>query len=89
MLRINATKKKFTTEEAHEIGEKIGIDWATALFSEEQFCMGLDAEHNEHGTDPETDVTHGDVHIEGKIAWAHLKEMSDYYTRLKKMEETK
>ena len=51
--------------------------------------MGLDTEHNEHGTDPETDVTHGDVHIEGKIAWAHLKEMSDYYTRLKKMEETK
>jgi hypothetical protein len=23
----------------------------------------------------------------GKIAWAHLKEIRDYYTRLEKMEE--
>lgn len=87
MLRINATKKRtFTTEDAKRIGEEIGIDWSKSTFPVEQFCMGLDAEHNEHGTDPETDVTHGDVHIEGKIAWAHLKEMSDYYTQLKKME---
>lgn len=87
MLRISAVKKrKFTVEEAHEIGEKIGIDWDKAPFPVEEFCMGLDAEHNEHGTDPETDVTGGDVNIEGKIAWAHLKEMFDYYTKLKEME---
>lgn len=87
MLRINATEKRtFTTKDAKRIGEEIGIDWSKSPFSIEQFCMGLDAEHNEHGTDPETDITHGDVHIEGKIAWAHLKEMSDYYTRLKEME---
>ncbi|MHA2279303.1 MAG: DUF5661 family protein [Promethearchaeota archaeon] len=85
MLRIIA-KKNFTTDEARRIGETIGIDWAIAEFGVEQFKMGLDAEHNEHGTDPETDVTHGDVYIEGKIAWAHLKELSDYYTRLKEME---
>jgi len=88
MLRINATKKRtFTTKDARSIGEEIGINWSTSPFSVEQFRMGLDAEHNEHGTDPETNVTHGDVHIEGKIAWAHLKEMSDYYTRLKEMEK--
>ncbi len=87
MLRINAVKKRtFTIEEAHEISQKIGIDWKKVHFSLEEFRMGLHAEHSEHGTDPETDVTHGDVNIEGKIAWAHLKEMSDYYTKLKEME---
>jgi len=62
MLRINATKKKFTVEEARCIGEEIGIDWDKSPFPVEQFKMGLDAEHNEHGTDPETDVTHGDTY---------------------------
>lgn len=80
------SKKSFSTEEAKKIGEEIGINWSNNDFPVEQFRMGLNAEHNEHGTDPETNVTHGDVHIEGKIAWAHLKEMSDYYTKLKEME---
>lgn len=83
MLRIIA-KRKFTTEDAKNIGNHIGIDWNSVNI--DQFRMGLDAEHNEHGTDPETDVTHGDECVEGKIAWAHLKEFPDYYTRLKEME---
>lgn len=88
MLRISSLKKKkFTIKESKEIGEKIGIDWDTSPFSIEQFKMGLCAEHNEHGTDPETNVTGGDVYMEGKIAWAHLKEMPNYYTKLKEMEE--
>lgn len=86
MLKIFSSKIKFPVEDAYEIGESIGINWSKVNFSVSQFCMGLNAEHNEHGTDPETDVTRGDVKIEGKIAWAHLKEMSDYYTRLKEME---
>jgi len=31
-------------------------------------------------------VTGGDLELTGMIALAHLEEMSDYYTRLKKME---
>ena len=41
----------------------------------------------EHGAmDPETDVTGDDVVTTGKIAWAHLKEIRDYYSRLDQME---
>ena len=34
----------------------------------------------------ETDVTNDDMSLTGKIAWAHLKEFPDYYTRLDKLE---
>lgn len=46
--------------------------------------LGIELEHGSH--DPQTDVTHSDYPLTGKIAWAHLKEIPDYYTRLKKME---
>ena len=78
-------KKNFTIDEAREIGAKLGIDWNK--FDIEQFRMGLDVEL-EHGShDPETNVTHNDPILTGKIAWAHLKEIPDYYTRLDKMEK--
>jgi len=77
--------KKFTTEQAKEIGEKLGIKWDK--FDVEQFQMGMDVEL-EHGTvDPNTNVTDDDPLITGKIALAHLNEFSDYYTRLEKMEK--
>ena len=78
-------KNNFTIDEAREIGDKLGIDWNK--FNIEQFRMGLDVEL-EHGShDPETNVTHSDPILTGKIAWAHLKEIPDYYTRLDKMEK--
>jgi hypothetical protein len=76
----------FTSEQAREIGEQIGIDWAAAPFDVEQFRAGMDVEL-EHGTrDPATDVTGSDPVTTGKIALAHLNEFPDYYTRLAKME---
>lgn len=79
------SKKEFTTEEAQKIGEGLGIDFSKYIL--EEFRMGLGVEL-EHGLiDSETDVTHGDVNLTGKIAWAHLKEIPDYYTRLLKMEK--
>ena len=79
-----STKKNFTTEQAREIGEKLGIDWTR--FDVEQFRMGLDVEL-EHGLhDPSTNVTNNDPITTGKIALAHLNEFADYYTRLEKME---
>ena len=82
-----ADRGRFTPDEARSIGEQIGIDWATAPFDLEQFRMGMDVEL-EHGShDPQTDVTGSDPVTTGKIALAHLKEISDYYTRLKRMEE--
>ena len=76
--------KQFTREEAKTIGDSIGINWDE--YDLEQFRRGLGVEL-EHGSgDPETNVTEGDPIMTGKIAWAHLKEIPDYYTRLEKME---
>ena len=78
-------KKSFTTKEARETGEKLGIDWSK--YDVEQYRMGLDVEL-EHGlVDTATNVTDDDPIITGKIALAHLNEFPDYYTRLYKMEE--
>ena len=78
-------KKIFSSEEAKKIGKTLGIDWQT--FDVEQFRLGLNVEL-EHGSgDPQTNVTDDDAVITGKIALAHLKEFSDYYTRLAIMEK--
>ena len=80
-------RKSFTSEEAHQVGIDIGIDWNAAPFDVEQFRMGLDVEL-EHGLhDPATNVTSNDPVVTGKIALAHLNEFPDYYTRLAKMED--
>ena len=77
-------KRKFTIEEAREIGGQLGINQSD--FNFEEFRRGLEVEL-EHGLrDPETNVTNDDVLLTGKIAWAHLKEFPDYYTRLDKLE---
>jgi hypothetical protein len=78
--------RDFSTGEAREIGERIGIDWDHSRFDIEQFRMGLGVEL-EHGIrDPETNVTDDEELTTGKIARAHLNEFPDYYTRLAKME---
>ena len=80
-----AAKKHYSTEQAHEIGDKLGIDWIS--FNVEQFRMGLDVEL-EHGLiDLSTNVTGDDSILTGKIALAHLNEFADYYNRLDKMEQ--
>lgn len=76
-----------TPEQARAIGTQIGIDWKTAKFTPEALCDGMKVEL-EHGLrDAETDVTGNDLPMTAKIAWAHLKEMPDYYTRLAQMEK--
>ncbi|MDP2685064.1 MAG: DUF5661 family protein [bacterium] len=78
------TKKNFSTEEAKQIGEQLGLDWTK--FDIEQFRSGLDVEL-EHGiVGVNTNVTNDNPSTTGKIALAHLNEFPDYYTRLKKME---
>lgn len=78
-------EKKFTADEAKEIGEKLEITWDK--FNVDQFRRGMDVEL-EHGTvDANTNVSNDDPLTTGKIALAHLSEFSDYYDRLEKMEE--
>ena len=83
---MTTTTRRFTEVEARGIGTEIGIDWETSPFDVEQFRMGLEVELEHGAHDPETNVTRDDPILTGKIAWAHLKELPDYYTRLAVME---
>jgi len=74
----------FSLTEAKQIGDALGIRWDTCDF--EEFVLGLSIELEHGRRDPETDVTHDRPLLTGKIAWAHLKEIPDYYTRLAVME---
>ena len=77
--------KTFTLKDAERIGHELGINWTEV--SLEQFMVGLNVEM-EHGSRyPETNITNDDELLTGKIAWAHLKEFPDYYTRLNHMEK--
>jgi hypothetical protein len=76
----------FSADQARRVGERIGIDWAEAPFDVEQFRMGLEVELEHGQRDASTNVTDDDEVTTGKIAWAHLNEFPDYYTRLEKME---
>ena len=77
--------RRTSIEEARRVGDEIGVDWAR--FELEQFRKGMDVEF-EHGShDPQTDVTHDDPIVTGKIALAHMKEFPDYYERLERMEQ--
>ncbi len=79
-------RTSFTVEEARQVGETIGIDWASVPFDVEQFRTGMDVEL-EHGLhNLMTNVTDSDPVVTGKIALAHLNEFPDYYTRLARME---
>lgn len=78
-------KSSFSSEEAKQIGETLGIDWTK--WDIEQFRMGLEVEL-EHGLiSPPTNITNDDFLMTGKIALAHLNEYPDYYTRLAKLEK--
>jgi hypothetical protein len=77
-------KRQFSAEEARSIGTQLDIDWSQIDL--EQFRRGLTVELEHGAMDPETNVTGDDLVLTGKIAWAHLKEIRDYYTRLEQME---
>ena len=81
-----AAATRFTHDDAGRIGTAIGIDWESSPFGVEQYLLGLEVELEHGARDPETNVTNDDELTTGKIAWAHLKELPDYYTRLAAME---
>ena len=77
-------KRTYSIHEATTIGHQLGVNFQRT--SLEQFRIGLSVEM-EHGTEnPATNITDDDPFLTGKIAWAHLHEIPDYYTRLTRME---
>lgn len=87
-LVTNPMGKRVPLRSAKFIGEQIGIDWNTVRFDVEEFARGLVVEMEHGRIDGRTNVTDDDVFLTGKIAWAHLNEYPDYYTRLDAMEQT-
>ena len=79
-----SNKRHFSLEEARSIGTQLKIDWSQIDL--EQFRRGLEVELEHGAIDQETNVTGDNAVLTGKIAWAHLKEIRDYYTRLDQME---
>jgi hypothetical protein len=79
-----ADKRRIDAEETKQVGATLGIDWKKIDL--EQFRRGLEVELEHGDRDRETNVTNDDLALTGKIAWAHLKEFPDYYTRLDKLE---
>jgi hypothetical protein len=77
-------RHRTSIEEARRVGDVIGVDWSR--FEPEEFRAGMDVELEHGSRDPQTDVTHDDPILTGKIALAHLKEFPDYYDRLERME---
>jgi hypothetical protein len=95
ILKTDQVRTRFVTnplgrraplKTAKFVGEQIGIDWNTVRFDIEEFARGLVVEMEHGRTNTRTNVTDDDVFVTGKIAWAHLNEYPDYYTRLDTME---
>jgi hypothetical protein len=84
MRRVVANKRRITADEAKHVGAALGLDWKKIDL--EQFRHGLEVELEHGARDRETNVTNDDLALTAKIAWAHLKEYPDYYTRLDKLE---
>ena len=81
---MESEQPKFSSEQAKEVGDKIGADWGQIPLDE--FTKGINVEMEHGSKDEQTNVINDDPIKAGKIALAHLKELDDYYTRLAKME---
>ena len=85
-MTVEGVRIGFSTEQAVAVATELGIDFDVTPFDLEQFRRGMEVELEHGRRDPITDVTHDDPIVTGKIAWAHLREMPDYYDRLDAME---
>jgi len=81
---LYTSKRKVDADEAKRIGATLGIDWGKLDL--DQFRRGLDVEFEHEQPDPERNVTNDGAVLTNKIAWAHLKEASNYCERLDRLE---
>jgi hypothetical protein len=77
------SKQSYTKNDAIKLGNSNGVDWKKVDI--EQFHLGLNIE-KEHDDGSQLDTVRNESDLV-KIVLAHLKEKSDYYTQLKKVEE--
>ncbi len=79
-------RTRVTRAEAEMVADEIGIDFDEVEFDLDQFQQGVVVELEHGRVDTATNVTDDDLVVTAKIAWAHLNEFPDYYTRLAVME---
>jgi uncharacterized protein DUF5661 len=84
----SVARNGFTLAQAIAVAEEIGLDFSMEAFGPEALRQGMEVELEHGRRDPRTDVTHDDPLITGKIAWAHLLELPDYYERLEGFERS-
>lgn len=76
-----------TLQRAKEIGDEIGVDWDLVDLGE--WIQGI-KEECEHtgvlGGEKTAVIEKGDLVASGRIAYEHILEVPDYYSRLEKME---
>jgi hypothetical protein len=84
--RTMAPGNGFTEAQARAVALEIGLDVEASGFDIEAFRRGMEVELEHGRRDPETNVTDDDPEATGRIAWAHLKELPDYYERLAAVE---
>jgi hypothetical protein len=76
---------KIDEKTARKIGDEIGVEWDKVDFG--QFHKGINVEMEHGSVDPQTDVIGNNLSAAGKICWAHLKELPDYYSKLERIEK--
>jgi hypothetical protein len=79
-------RQGFDLEQAAAVAQLLDVDLGTEGIDLKEFARGMAVELEHGRRDPQTDVTHDDPIITGKIALAHLREFPDYYERLARME---
>ena len=79
----SSTTIKFSPEQVATLAVQLGVIGEVDL---NQLRIGMEVELEHGRRDPLTDVTGDDPLLTAKIALAHLRELSDYYSRLAAME---
>lgn len=82
----HSIRRSFTSDQAAAVVEMLAVDLADEGIELEAFRKGMEVELEHGSRDPRTNVTDDDPILTGKIALAHLRELSDYYDRLEEME---
>jgi hypothetical protein len=86
VMHDRVARRGFTEIQARAVAAEIGLDLNAAAVDVDMFRRGLEVELEHSRRDTQTNVTDDDPLITGKIAWAHLKELPDYYDRFEALE---
>jgi hypothetical protein len=77
---------KITSDQARRLGKRYNINFDVVPVKDLQYGMNVELEHGTRNGI--TNVTNNNLEMTFKIALAHLLEFPDYYSRLRKMEES-